>query len=371
MTDSASEEGTGSGSREQAAATGHQQQQQHHHQQHPRPRITNHDDVQFSLPRSVDSWPYPSLRRSQSVTSLASSLRRFPNPMNGAAPADDDDAASARWDETDPDDRRRMEDERRVTQILADPQLRSKMLIGTEDNRYRWHKYWTTEPELAAMKKPIRRYYQRMNDLIRQYMFIDTLLDSTIPHELLSEYSERLDASAFRPAIEIPQTIREEGDSSDSSPAGSPGETEAAPPQITVTDYGSRAGERKRVKRTPKDIFRPSSETTPLLCRDEEEGRGGEVVEPYTPWLDNIELDHDHPIVALAIYVNTFANVVLLAAKIVVVAEVPSMSVLASLVDAVLDFLSTAIVWTTTRLISASQTDQHRYPVGRRRWVFF
>ena len=205
-----------------------------------------------------------------------------------------------------------------------------------------------------------------MNDLIRQYMFIDTLLDSTIPHELLSEYSERLDASAFRPAIEIPQTIAEENTSGDdTSPAVSP--TDAAP-LITVTDYENRArrSERKRVKRTPKDIFRPS-ETTPLLCRDEEEGGGGEVVQPYTPWLEDAELDHDHPIVSLAIYVNTAANVILLAAKIVVVASVPSMSVLASLVDAVLDFLSTAIVWTTTRLISASQTDQYRYPVGRRR----
>lgn len=208
-----------------------------------------------------------------------------------------------------------------------------------------------------------RRYYERVNDLIRQYMFIDNLLDSTIPHELLSEYSERLDASAFRPAVEIPQTIREEGHSSDSSPTSSP--TEALP-NITATEDENHTGERRRVKRTARDIFRPS-ENTPLLCRDEEEGNDGEIVRPYTPWLDNIELEHDHPIVSLAIYVNTAANVILLVAKVVVVASVPSMSVLASLVDAVLDFLSTAIVWTTTRLISASQTDQYWYPVGRRR----
>jgi divalent metal cation (Fe/Co/Zn/Cd) transporter len=61
------------------------------------------------------------------------------------------------------------------------------------------------------------------------------------------------------------------------------------------------------------------------------------------------------------------ANIVLLAGKIAVIISVPSMSVLASLVDGVLDFLSTAIVWTTTRLISAGQQDQHHYPVGRRR----
>ncbi|KAL1302294.1 hypothetical protein AAFC00_002711 [Neodothiora populina] len=51
--------------------------------------------------------------------------------------------------------------------------------------------------------------------------------------------------------------------------------------------------------------------------------------------------------------------------KIVATVLTSSVSVLASLVDAALDFLSTAIVWTTTRLISHS--DQYSYPVGRRR----
>jgi divalent metal cation (Fe/Co/Zn/Cd) transporter len=48
-----------------------------------------------------------------------------------------------------------------------------------------------------------------------------------------------------------------------------------------------------------------------------------------------------------------------------VIISVPSVSVLASLVDALLDFLSTAIVWVTTWLIA--QQDQYSYPVGRRR----
>lgn len=130
-------------------------------------------------------------------------------------------------------------------------------------------------------------------------------------------------------------------------------------------------------KRTPKDIFR-SSETLPLLQRTGEDSEDDEAPSPSTvhdsdgprpnlPWLEDAELDSDSPVVALAIWVNFIANAVLLAGKLVVVISVPSMSVLASLVDAVLDFLSTAIVWTTTRLISASQSDQHSYPVGRKR----
>lgn len=122
---------------------------EHHH---PRPRATNPDDLPFSLPRSVDTWTYASMRRSHSTTSLASSLRRF--QMNGVTAAADEEAAGPTpWGE--PEDRRRVEDERRVTQILADPQLRSKMLIGQEDDRYQWHKFWTTSAELAGMRKPM------------------------------------------------------------------------------------------------------------------------------------------------------------------------------------------------------------------------
>jgi len=128
-------------------------------------------------------------------------------------------------------------------------------------------------------------------------------------------------------------------------------------------------GNAKRPKRNPKDIFK-DPEAAPLLQGvddDEEAGVGDDAPKPYTPWLEDAGLDHDDPIVTAAIWVNIVANITLLAGKIVVVSSVPSMSVLASLVDAVLDFLSTAIVWITTRLISASQTDQYRYPVGRRR----
>jgi len=195
-------------------------------------------------------------------------------------------------------------------------------------------------------------------------MYIDALLDSSIRHELLNEYSARLDASAFR-TVEVPQTIHEEASSTHSSTAvmsSHEGTSESPPDGVT-----SQPGKKKPVKRTAKDILRVS-ETTPLLARDEEEaGAESNPVKPYAPWLEDAELDHDDPIVSIALYVNTIANVILLVAKVIVVASVPSMSVLASLVDAVLDFLSTAIVWTTTSLISASQTDQFRYPVGRRK----
>lgn len=102
----------------------------------------------------------------------------------------------------------------------------------------------------------------------------------------------------------------------------------------------------------------------PPAPASQEDGAGPK---PNLPWLEDAEVDSDDPIVTLAIWVNFIANAILLAGKLAVIVSVPSMSVLASLVDAVLDFLSTVIVWITTRLISASHQDQYSYPVGRRK----
>jgi len=77
--------------------------------------------------------------------------------------------------------------------------------------------------------------------------------------------------------------------------------------------------------------------------------------------------DEDARIVTVAIYLNLAANTILLILKIIVTVLTDSLSVLASLVDAALDFLSTAIVWTTTTIISRSDTDIQNFPVGRRR----
>lgn len=218
-----------------------------------------------------------------------------------------------------------------------------------------------------------REYYERLNDLVQQYMYIDALLDSAIPHDLLNEYQTDIEASAFRP-VNVPDTINEESSSPDSPPQNS---------NFTPESYGtirpSSATKPLPLTRTPKDIFR-SSESLPLLQRQDDEDEDDEMLpdhppahedgfgpRPHLPWLEDAEVDHDDPVVTLAIWVNFIANGILLAGKLAVIMSVPSMSVLASLVDAVLDFLSTVIVWVTTRLISASQQDQHSYPVGRRK----
>jgi len=322
-----------------------------------------------------------SLIRNRSTASLhtvsrAASVREMPRDEEEAAlgnPNADWHVFRMRDDMAD-EPTRRAED-RRMSAILNTPQVRSMRLIGNSNPRYRWERYWKTPADLAGMGgKKIRRYYERTNYLIQQYLYIDRLLDSSLPHDLLNEYNH-MPVSSFR-GVEIPNTISEEspltrtalssptitGDHADSIHSGTHLPSSASDPNI------------KRVKRTPKDIYR-ATETTPLFSTEarssdavahaEAEADEGTRPRPEIPFLEDEEVDSSEGIVTLAIYVNLVANAVLLAGKIAVIVSVPSVSVLASLVDAVLDFLSTGIVWTTTWLIA--QSDQYRYPVGRRR----
>ncbi len=188
--------------------------------------------------------------------------------------------------------------------------------------------------------------------MIQQYLYIDRLLDSSLPHNLIQEYNQ--------PSVDIPKTIREE-------PSGSPLANEIDPSakdinQPTENGYSTKV----KVKRTPKALYKVPDEQTRLLddeasSPDEEPGDG--QVEAYGG--DDGDVDSGDKVVTVAIYINLVANAILLAGKIAVIVLTSSLSVLASLVDAALDFLSTGIVWTTTRMIA--QQDQYAYPVGRRR----
>ncbi|KAK0628136.1 hypothetical protein B0T17DRAFT_588346 [Bombardia bombarda] len=251
---------------------------------------------------------------------LASLIRNRPAASLHNPFSRDDEESVGEW---------RQDDERRMSALLNGPPMRSMRLIGNSNPRYRWERYWKTEGELRSMKnKDVRKYYERTNYLIQQYRYIDKLLDSSLPHDLLNDYNN-MPAWAFR-GVEVPTTISEE---EPFAPASLPNDGADHP------------------------LFHDGT--------DDEVDQGLVRSEPEIPWLDDDEVDSDDGIVTLAIYINFAANTILLAGKIAVIISVPSISVLASLVDAILDFLSTAIVWVTTWLIS--RQDQYRYPVGRRR----
>lgn len=237
-----------------------------------------------------------------------------------------------------------------------------------------------------------RKYYERNNSLIQQYTFIDRLLDSSLPHDLIQEYSAATANGAvnWQPGDpHIPPTICEEcGDVRKSNgptpiptPNSAPSSTPTSTPASVPTDglLASSDGvvpdlAPNKVKRTPKNLYkipespRTPSESTPLLKPNPDNPEEPSEISPMPEWTPEEEADSASKIVTFAIYLNLVANILLLILKIIVAVMTSSVSVLASLVDAALDFLSTAIVFITTRIINRnSASDKEKYPVGRRR----
>jgi hypothetical protein len=279
--------------------------------------------------------------------------------------SDEDDLESFRhgltmpWGEA---DRERQERRASIAAVLNTPQIRSQRLIGNSNPRYKWEKYFTSEDELRKMKKPVRDYYERNNYLLQHYMYIDRLLDSSLPHHLIQEYS-----SLESGQVKIPYTINEEFSPPNTSGSQTPnGFTEISPVNGAI-NQGTNGSGQVKIKRTPKNLYKvpEADENTPLLDETDDEA------DPATPkvdlpeWIPEEDEDTESPIVKFAIYLNMAANTALLIMKIIVTVMTSSLSVIASLVDAALDFLSTAIVWFTAWMIA--RQDRYAYPVGRRR----
>lgn len=194
-----------------------------------------------------------------------------------------------------------------------------------------------------------REYYQRTNNLLQQYMYIDRLLNSSLPHDLLNEYNNIQSYTSIQDTDatkSLPWTVGEQV-----------GMNASNQPGTTQNNFPNPA---KKLKRTPRELYKVSNENTPLLISHSE---GNSIID--IPVLEDESVESGDRIVQIAIYINLVANVFLLACKTATILLTNSLSVLASLVDAALDLLSTAIVWTTTILIE--KHDHYSYPIGRRR----
>jgi Cation efflux family len=186
-------------------------------------------------------------------------------------------------------------------------------------------------------------------------------LDSSLPHDLIQEYEhQQSNSHATRPP-DVPPTISEELVSAGAS-------STALSTQSDLTRNGS-SPQVPKVDRTPRNLFKipdkKVDENTPLLSEQDESVPCGPNGEPMPQWEPEDDTNIRDKAVKVAIYINIVANAILLVLKIIVTALTSSVSVLAALVDAVLDFLSTAIVWTTTKMISTR--DDYQYPIGRSR----
>lgn len=332
----------------------------------PRPKSYRIGSLRGFLPLSDTSNAFstrgqklPSLLQSRSTTNVRDLWAQTQQRRSATPETNEDDEsdverdADGGYDGPSPAKSRQSKMDRRMSgvsdggEVLMTPQMRSMRLIGSNNPRYQWEQYYKSDEELKTMKKPIREYYERNNHLISSYLYIDRLLDSSLPHNLIQEYHHPSSSD-----LHIPKTISEEPTST----------VDEQHPSADVKPTANGQGSKVKVKRTPKAMYKLPDEGTPLLGDDAQHGPKAYEFQDDD---DDDDQESGSKIVIVAIYVNLAANAILLAGKIAVIALTSSLSVLASLVDAALDFLSTAIVWTTTKLIS--RQDQYSYPVGRRR----
>ena len=104
-------------------------------------------------------------------------------------------------------------------------------------------------------------------------------------------------------------------------------------PYDTIPRNNGQGTHSKKIKRTPREIYKVSTEETPLLIDEDDDNYDGP--RPEIPGVEDDSVESGDKIVQIAIYVNLAANTVLLAGKIAVIVLTSSLSVLASLVDAV------------------------------------
>ncbi|KAJ5786572.1 uncharacterized protein N7503_011784 [Penicillium pulvis] len=216
---------------------------------------------------------------------------------------------------------------------------RGPLLIGQKNARYEWQRYYRSPESLKGLRKPLREYYEKNNTLISQYLYIDRLLDSSLPHNLIEDYN--------------------------GCHHHAPAEQDFLEPDANPIDQRpGKSTKESRIKRTPHNLYRIPDETAPLLSPPEEEPSIYNSI-PDIESHGSMSPEKEEKLINLAVRVNFVANVVLLGSKIGVMALTSSMSVLAGLVDGALDFLSTVIVWVTITLIQTQ--DRNRYPISRRR----
>lgn len=255
---------------------------------------------------------------SLNVLSSASSLRLPPEDAYGGAEAGNDLEIG-------------FSDFPHRTSILS--VMRPDKLIGHYEPMAHWSDL-TCEDVDSIKDKKVRQYYINQNELIERFQEIDNLLDAGQIHlNMLSQYD--------KPTPNSPSESRSQ---SIDYPKASPMVTDSAIQEEDNVGSTDTTNSKTRFNDHPGNV---QVEGAQFLGYNREE---------------------DSKDVVLAILVNFFINFVLLIGKIIVCLLTNSMSVVASLVDSVLDFLSTFIIFIANKLSNTKNwQSEHAYPVGRSR----
>lgn len=224
--------------------------------------------------------------------------------------------------------------------------MRPFRLIGHVRRLVNWKNYEVSEDDIVKIKKrEVRDFYREQNDMIDRYEDIDLLLDTGIQLEMIQNYADNTSSdtssSISEPDGEYEHTLIQQN-----------GETLTVPvkakkmkkkfsddTEISETSRSTRRKRRVQLSSVPGNI---DLEGAKILGSPHESSSA---------------------VVQYAIYFNFLLNVLLLVGKIVVVYLSDSLSLIASLVDSSLDFLSTLIIFIANRYAMKKSVN---FPVGRK-----
>ncbi|CCH41891.1 putative membrane protein [Wickerhamomyces ciferrii] len=199
---------------------------------------------------------------------------------------------------------------------------RPTILIGKIDNIFNWESALIDDSILKSIKdKKTRNFYQEQNELIEKYMEVDKILDSGIHHKMIRNYSDRNDP------IDYSYGSIDHSNSNDA--------------YINKSPKVSIPSPNRRDSAVPGDV---DLESGLLLGYNKSE---------------------ELKLISFAINVNFLANICLLLGKIIVAILTMSISIIASLVDSILDLLSTLIIFFANKL--ANTKNPKHFPIGRSR----
>ncbi|QPG77167.1 hypothetical protein FOA43_004573 [Brettanomyces nanus] len=218
--------------------------------------------------------------------------------------------------------------------------MRPYRLIGGARRFIDWSKYLSSEEKLRRVPKgPVHHFYTEQNELIERYIDVDKLLDTGIHYEMIQNYEDNTSS----------ENSESENDEDDRD--GDHTET-----QGDVEDYDDDDHHHHSMQSAtapfPSGEHHASNNAVPANIDSE------------TARVLGVSEKSDNSIVLTAIYINFAINILLLLAKMVVVYTSRSMSIIASLVDSVLDFMSTLIIYFANKYAAIKSS---RFPIGRRR----
>ncbi|CAD1808387.1 Cation efflux family protein [Candida parapsilosis] len=226
--------------------------------------------------------------------------------------------------------------------------LRPLRLIGNAKPLCNWYAHYRDDVQ-KIKNKEVRAYYEEQNYLITKFQEIDNFLDAgKIHYNMLSNYGS---GESFRGVLldNIEET-----------------EEPASPVSVKNGDKETLVNGKKSYDSLQgPDMERGNDASLSKFSRFYDVP--GNVANDGSKFLGYNEEENNTQVLT-AILVNFLVNILLLVGKIAVTLLTNSLSVVASLVDSVLDFLSTFIIYVVNRLAAQNNWKvQHSYPVGRSR----